>query len=80
MTFASLQELNNTYRPAGPCGPCGAVVVAQVVVYQTTDIEVPSSIPTGSWAFSTLLFPISGVSLWRCNTTDFHLQLEAKQA
>ena len=29
----------------------GAVVVAQVVAHRTTNREVLSSIPTGSWAF-----------------------------
>ena len=37
-----------------------AMVVAQVVAHQTTDREVPNSIPTGSWAFiSSLLFPLN---------------------
>ena len=57
----------------------GSVVVAQVVGYWTTDWEVPSSIPTGSWAFfNSSLFSISQtvvclLTACRCNTTDFQL-------
>ena len=33
------------------CATCHAMVVAQVVAHQTTDLDVLRSIPTGSWAF-----------------------------
>ena len=40
-----------------------AVVVPQVVAHQTTDREVSSSIPTGSWAFS-LIFFLQSLNQW----------------
>ena len=44
------------------------MVVAQVVAHQTTDPGITSSIPLGSWAFSSLPFPTS-INQW-CNLVE----------
>ena len=57
-----------------------AVVVAQVVAHRTTDREIPSWIPTGSWFFSfSSLSYLSGFQL-SIKNGGLAVQLEAKQA
>ena len=83
-TFSSAPPLSlgctKSYTEVATTARAWAVVVAQVVAHRTTDIEVPSLIPTGSWAFFSSLsyFSISGGSLIRSpqrGATQLILQL-----